>query len=157
MASPARPKLLRANGSSTPPTCQPRWSTWASLAAATSALDRLGLGTVAQLLTFPTADWNRAQGVGLATRREVLAVIGGLRERLDVAAGDDSASVDRLAAMLLPKPQTAQAQADLPVLRTFLGITDTGRRDQDPLPIESRDDRDDGVARPERGQGSPRP
>ena len=108
-------------------------------AAASSALDRLGLGTVAQLLTFPTADWNRAQGVGLATRREVLGVIGGLRERLDVAAGDDSASVDRLAAMLLPKPQTAQAQADLPVLRTFLGITNTGRRDQDPLPIESPD------------------
>lgn len=108
-------------------------------AAATSALDRLGLGTVAQLLTFPTADWNRAQGVGLATRREVLAVIGGLRERLDVAAGDDSASVDRLAAMLLPKPQTAQAQADLPVLRTFLGISRTGRPDHYTLPIDPED------------------
>ena len=108
-------------------------------AAATSALDRLGLGTAAQLLTFPTADWNRAQGVGLATRREVLAVIGGLRERLDVAVGDDSASVDRLAAVLLPKPQTTQAQADLPVLRTFLGITDTGRRDQEPLLIDVPD------------------
>src|SRR6266508_4722920 len=32
--------------------------------AATSALERLGLGTVEQLLAYPTADWNRAAGVG---------------------------------------------------------------------------------------------
>lgn len=105
-------------------------------AAATSALDRLGLGTVEQLLAFPTADWNRAPGVGLSVRREVLAVIGGLRERLDVAAGDDAASIDRLASTLLPKPQTPQAQSDQPVLRTLLGVNPVARGDDHALPIE---------------------
>lgn len=109
-------------------------------AAATSALDRLGLGTVAQLLAFPTADWNRAPGVGLSVRREVLAVIGALRERVDVAAGDDAASIDRLASTLLPKPQTPQAQSDLPVLRTLLGISAVGQRGSDPLPMEEGED-----------------
>lgn len=108
-------------------------------AAGTSALDRLGLGTVEQLLAYPTADWNRAPGVGLAIRREVLSIIGALRERLDVAPDDDSASVDRLAGTLLPKPQTAQAQSDLPVLCTLLGIVRTNRADGDVLPIEPGD------------------
>src|SRR5207248_1022628 len=79
-------------------------------AAALSALERLGIGTVSQLLDYPTADWNRAAGVGLNVRREVLHVIGGLRERLDVALGDEEASVDRIAAITLPKPQTPQSQ-----------------------------------------------
>lgn len=105
--------------------------------AAVSALDRLGLGTVEQLLAFPTADWNRAPGVGLAVRREVLAVIGSLRERLDVAAGDDVASVDRLASILLPKPQTPQAQADRPLLQTLLGLTSASGSGDEPLPMEA--------------------
>lgn len=104
-------------------------------AAATSALDRLGLGTVEQLLAFPTAEWNRSTGVGLAVRREVLAVIGSLRERLDVAAGDDAASIDRLASILLPKPQTPQAQADRPLLETLLGLAGVNRSTAEPLPI----------------------
>jgi len=41
--------------------------------------------------------------------------------------------------MLLPKPQTARAQADLPLLRTFLGITGPGWHDQDTLPIDPED------------------
>ncbi len=105
-------------------------------AAAASALDRLGVGTVEQMLAFPTADWNRAPGVGLPVRREVLAVIGGLRERLDVAAGDDAASIDRLASTLLPKPQTPQAQSDLPLLRTLLGISRGAHSENNSLPIE---------------------
>jgi len=95
-------------------------------AAALGALERLGIGSVRQLLDYPTADWNRAAGVGLNVRREVLHVIGGLRERLDVALGDEEASVDRIAAITLPKPQTPQAQQDLPVLRTLLGFDGAG-------------------------------
>ncbi len=95
-------------------------------AAALGALERLGIGTVRQLLDYPTADWNRAAGVGLNVRREVLHVIGGLRERLDVAPGDEEASVDHIAAITLRKPQTPQAQLDLPVLRTLLGFDGAG-------------------------------
>src|SRR6266508_2497761 len=40
--------------------------------AAVSALERLGLGTVEQLLAYPIAEWNRAHGVGVRVRREVL-------------------------------------------------------------------------------------
>lgn len=90
--------------------------------AATSALERLGLGTVGQLLAFPTVDWNRAVGVGLRTRREVLDAIGRLRARFDVDATDAAASVDRLAAALVPRPTTTQAQADAPALTTLLGL-----------------------------------
>lgn len=102
-------------------------------AAAMGAVDRLGIGTVRQLLDYPTADWNRAAGVGLNVRREVLSVIGGLRERLDIAPGDEEASVDRIALITLPKPQTPQAQRDLPVLRTLLGFDGTA---DTPLPLD---------------------
>lgn len=102
-------------------------------AAALGALERLGVGTVRQLLDYPTADWNRAAGVGLNVRREVLHVIGGLRERLDVGLGDEEASVDRIAGITLPKPQTPQAQQDLPVLRTLLGFVGGG---DTPLPMD---------------------
>src|SRR5262249_16380251 len=89
--------------------------------AAMSPLDRLGLGTVDQLLSYPTMEWNRAAGVGLRVRREVLDAIGRLRARLDVEAADPAASIDRLAAQLVPKPSTAQSQADGPALELLLG------------------------------------
>lgn len=94
--------------------------------AATSALERLGLGTVEQLLTYPTADWNRAQGVGLQVRREVLDAIGRLRARNDLDPGDPAASIDRLARQLVPKPTTTQAQADGDPLTLLLGLHGTG-------------------------------
>lgn len=90
--------------------------------AATSALERLGLGTVAQLLAFPTADWNRAPGVGLQVRREVLDAIARLRPRFDAEVTDPAAGIDRLAAALVPKPTTAQAQSDGPALALLLGL-----------------------------------
>jgi hypothetical protein len=90
--------------------------------AATSALERLGLTTVGQLLAFPTIEWNRATGVGLQTRREVLEAIGRLRARLDAELTDPAASIDRLAAALVPKPTTPQAQADAPALTVLLGL-----------------------------------
>jgi len=72
--------------------------------AATSALERLGLGTVGQLLDYSSADWNRATGVGNQIRREVQQVVERLRDRtdLDPGEGDPAASIDRLAARLAP-------------------------------------------------------
>jgi len=99
--------------------------------AATSALERLGLGTVEQLLAYPTADWNRAAGVGLQVRREVLEAIGRLRPRFDAEPADPAASIDRLAAQLIAKPTTPQAQADHDPLELLLGLH--GDRAQ-PLP-----------------------
>jgi serine/threonine protein kinase len=90
--------------------------------AAASALERLGLGTVEQLLAYPTAEWNRAQGVGLRVRREVLDAIGRLRPRFDAEPGDPAASIDRLAAQLIAKPTTPQAQADRDPLELLLGL-----------------------------------
>ncbi len=90
--------------------------------AATSALERLGLGTVELLLAYPTIEWNRAPGVGLQVRREVLDAIGRLRARNDLDPGDPAASIDRLSAQLVPKPTTAQAQADGEPLTLLLGL-----------------------------------
>ena len=90
--------------------------------AATSALERLGLGTVEQLLAYPTAEWNRAAGVGLRVRREVLEAIGRLRPRFDAEPADPAASIDRLAAQLIPKSTAPQAQADHEPLELLLGL-----------------------------------
>jgi serine/threonine protein kinase len=90
--------------------------------AATSILERLGLGTVAQLLAYPTAEWNRAPGVGLQVRREVLDAIGRLRARNELDPGDPAASIDRLAARLVPEPTTSQARADRDAFLVLLGL-----------------------------------
>jgi serine/threonine protein kinase len=90
--------------------------------AAASALERLGLGTVEQLLAYPTAEWNRAQGVGIRVRREVLEAIGRLRPRFDAEPADPAASIDRLAAQLIAKPTTPQAQADRDPLELLLSL-----------------------------------
>ncbi|HZD67950.1 MAG TPA: BREX system serine/threonine kinase PglW [Actinomycetes bacterium] len=90
--------------------------------AAASALERLGLGIVEQLLAYPTADWNRARGVGLRVRREVLDAIGRLRPRFDAEPGDPAASIDRLAGQLIAKPITSKAQADRDPLELLLGL-----------------------------------
>ncbi len=110
-------------------------------AAAIGTLDRLGVGTAAQLAAFRSNDLSWAAGLGLVVRREVLDAVARLRERLDVAPGDDDASVDRLAATLIPKPQTAQAQHDRPTLRTLLGLGGfDGLGSATALPLPSVDD-----------------
>lgn len=93
---------------------------------ATSALERLGLGTVGQLLAFPTADWNRTPGIGLRVRREVLDAIGRVRSKLDAEPGDAGASIDRLAPQLVAKPTTSQAQSDQLPLSLLLGLAGDG-------------------------------
>jgi serine/threonine protein kinase len=92
---------------------------------ALSALERLGIATVGQLLAYPTIDWNRAPGVGLRLRREVLDTINRLRVRIDVEpeAGDTAANIDRLVTMLIPRPTTAQARADQVPLSLLLGLS----------------------------------
>jgi hypothetical protein len=90
--------------------------------AVTSTLERLGLGDVRQLLDYPTIEWNRAPGVGLQVRREVLDAIGRLRARNDLDAGDPAASIDRLADQLLPKPAGSQITIDADALRLLLGL-----------------------------------
>jgi serine/threonine protein kinase len=90
--------------------------------AATSALERLGIATVSQLLAYPALEWNRAPGVGLQVRREVLEAVARLRQRSDAEVTDPAASIDRLAGALLPRPVTPQAQADAPALALLLGL-----------------------------------
>lgn len=91
---------------------------------ATSVLERRGVSNVGQLLAMSPVDWNRAAGVGLRVRREVLDAITRLRERIEVEPdpSDAVSSVDRLAISLVPKPQTAQAQADQHPLALLLGL-----------------------------------
>ncbi|MEQ8438767.1 MAG: BREX system serine/threonine kinase PglW [Ilumatobacter fluminis] len=85
---------------------------------AVSVLERRGISTVEQLLLMPTMEWNRASGVGLRVRREVLEAITRLRDHLEVEPeGDDAtASIDRLAATLLPK------SADQRAIGVLLGL-----------------------------------
>jgi hypothetical protein len=93
-------------------------------AVAVSVLERRGIGTVEQLLGMSTMEWNRATGVGLQVRREVLDVVALLRDHLEVepTADDEVVSIDRLAKLLVPKPTTPQAQADGPPLAYLLGL-----------------------------------
>lgn len=90
--------------------------------AATSALERLGLGTVRQLLEHPTGELATLPGVGLRTKREILDAVARLRARFDTEVTDPAASIDRLAAALVPKPTTEQSRADAPALTTLLGL-----------------------------------
>ena len=91
---------------------------------AVSVLERRGVGTVGQLLALSPMDWNRAVGVGLRVRREVLEAMTRLRGYLDVEVDldDGVASIDRLASSLIAKPTTAQAQADQSPLGVLLGL-----------------------------------
>ncbi|MFV0309060.1 MAG: BREX system serine/threonine kinase PglW [Desertimonas sp.] len=83
-----------------------------------SVLERRGIGTVEQLLAMSTMEWNRATGVGLRVRREVLESITRLRDHVEVEpeAGDATASIDRLATVVLPKP------AENPAIGLLLGL-----------------------------------
>lgn len=93
--------------------------------AASSALERIGIGTARQLLDHPTGELATLPGVGLRTKREILDAVARLRARFDTEITDPAASIDRLAAALVPKPTTAQAKADAPALTTLLGLHGT--------------------------------
>ena len=92
---------------------------------AASVLERRGITTVEQLLALPAFEWSRSVGVGLRVRREVSDAVTRLRSYIDVDPTDDGegiASIDRLASLLIPKPQTVQATADQAPLGLLLGL-----------------------------------
>lgn len=90
--------------------------------AAVSALERLGVGTVAQLLEYPTADWYRTPGTGLRIRKEVADAVARLRSRADAPPAEPEASIDRIARVLIPQPSTSQARTDQHPLEVLLGL-----------------------------------
>ena len=109
-------------------------------ARALSAVERMNVRTVDDLLRFPLIHVNRMRGVGNQTRRELTELAKRLAARFPDAAGrpkaapaeDASAtagdgvrvSVDELLRQLLPAGRTAQAQRDADVLAALLGLRD---------------------------------
>lgn len=106
-----------------------------------NALDRLRLGTVAELLDYPLRRIYRMPGVGNKTRQEILAVVQALRERLagestpDLDAVDDAGagklvppeaqSIDLIARQLTPRRGGNAQNAEAAVLQKFLGSEET--------------------------------
>jgi serine/threonine protein kinase len=102
-----------------------------------NALDRLGIGTVAELLDYPLRRIHRMPGVGNKTRQEILEAVQMLRERLagestpdlnavDVAGAEKSIapeaqSIDLIARQLATRrgPNAKNAEADIMI--RFLG------------------------------------
>ena len=107
-----------------------------------SAVERMNVRTVHDLLRFPLMHVNRMRGVGNRTRRELTDLAKRLAERFPAAAraskvapdGDTEeiplagarASVDELRRQLLPAGRTAQTQRDAEVLAALLGLRDDG-------------------------------
>lgn len=107
-------------------------------ARAANALDRLGVRTAEELLRFPLIRIHRQRGVGTKTRREVVDLVGRLRDRFPAVRQDlDSAeivlattgdevepevsSIDLIARQLVG-PVREQAKAERKILNHFLGL-----------------------------------
>lgn len=97
----------------------------------TSVLERRGITTVANLLAMSLIEWNSAPGVGQRVRREVTEAVTRLRAHFPVESDDDVRSIDHLAATLVAKPTTPQAQADLDPLTFLLGLDFQARLNDD--------------------------
>ena len=107
-----------------------------------SAVERIGVRTVHDLLRFPLIQVNRMRGVGNQTRRELTELARRLAERFPDAArapkapstGDDPevtaeaahASVDEMQRQLLPAGRTAQSRDDTDLAAALLGLRDDG-------------------------------
>ena len=107
-----------------------------------SAVERMNVRTVEDLLKFPLVHLNRMRGVGNRTRRELTEFARQLAERYPDAASapkiipdgqgdavpDDAArvSVDELRRQLLPAGRSAEAKRDADALATLLGLRDEG-------------------------------
>ncbi len=110
---------------------------------ATNALDRANLLTVEDLLTVPMRRLLRLRGVGNKTRREIVAAVRLLRERLRAPEGSRPASngtvdidepktaepldpaslsLDRLAQKLLPRAKGDSSDNSLAMISTLLGL-----------------------------------
>ena len=109
-------------------------------ARALSAVERMNVRTVEDLLRYPLIHVNRMRGVGSQTRRELTDLAKRLAERFPEAARRPKAaptedtgaipdngvrvSVDELRRQLLPAGRTAQTKADTDVLTALLGLRD---------------------------------
>ena len=107
-----------------------------------SAVERIGVRTVHDLLRFPLIQVNRMRGVGNQTRRELTELARRLAERFPDAArapkapstGDDPevtaeaahASVDEMQRQLLPAGRTAQSRGDTDLAAALLSLRDDG-------------------------------
>lgn len=105
-------------------------------ARALSAVERMNVRTVEDLLRFPLIHVNRMRGVGSRTRRDLTELARQLATRFPKAAGkpkavstadaetipDDGArvSVDALLRQLLPAGRTARTKRDAEVIAAFL-------------------------------------
>ncbi len=105
-----------------------------------SAVERMNVRTVEDLLRFPLIQVNRMRGVGSRTRKELTDLARRLAERFPEASrspktapAEDAgelpesaarASVDALRRQLLPAGRTARSQCDAGLLAVFLGLRD---------------------------------
>lgn len=103
-----------------------------------SAVERMNVRTVEDLLRFPLIQVNRMRGVGSRTRKELTELARRLAERSPEASrspktapAEDAgelpesaarASVDALRRQLLPAGRTARSQRDAELLAAFLGL-----------------------------------
>ncbi len=104
-----------------------------------SAVERMNVRTVEDLLRFPLIQVNRMRGVGSRTRRELTDLAKRLADRFPevakapkIAPSEEAeeipeeaarASVDELLRQVLPAGRTAQAKRDTEVLAVLLGLS----------------------------------
>ena len=107
-----------------------------------SAVERMNVRTVEDLLGFPLVHVNRMRGVGSRTRRELTELARRLAARFPEAAeapkttpagdavtvgdGEAPASVDELRRQLMPAGRSAEAKRDAGVLAALLRLADGG-------------------------------
>ncbi|MFG2042149.1 BREX system serine/threonine kinase PglW [Dactylosporangium sp. NPDC048998] len=100
-------------------------------ARARSALERLGVHTIGELLAYEPSALTRAQGVPDATRKEILAQVRALQGQVTLPApapADDKPlahGVEAVSATLLPKATTRNAK-ERGILEVLLGQAPTG-------------------------------
>src|SRR5690606_3322750 len=118
-------------------TCETRLAELGLSARALSAVERLGLRTVRDLLRFPLMQVNRMRGVGSLTRRELTELARRLGERFpeearapkiapvertEIPEADARASVDELLRPPFPARAASEAQSETRIVRAFLGL-----------------------------------
>lgn len=127
----SEPGPVRLGPSPTPLTPDSLLDTVGLTARARSALERLGVHTVGELLAYEPSALTRAQGVPDATRKEILAQVRVLQGQLAVPAEtveeqpSTAQGVEAVSATLLPKATTRNAK-EIRILEVLLGQAPTG-------------------------------
>jgi len=123
-------------------------------ARARSALERLGVHTIGELLDYEPSALTRAKGVPDATRKEILALARTLRGQLQPAEpgprddGPVAHGVEAVCATLLPA-QTGRNAKELTALRVLLGQAPTADGSFLRWPAQSDAARGTGQAQPQ--------